>query len=82
MNYTERLDVLIPTITGVRDQCAWQDLIKMNSTLRKLAVQLSVSAVECRRIHRPTSTFVALDAKFNELYTELEQWLTFALLKD
>lgn len=84
MDYTARLDTLQSTIVSmIRGDATWQicrDLLKMLKNMRVLADQLSVAAVECRRLKQTTATFTALDAKFNEQYSEIEQWVTFAML--
>ena len=80
MDYTDRLDLLTQLILNVQTWNTRNDLLKLHGNMRKLAQQLSVAAVECRRLKKPTAAFVALDAQFNEQYGELEQWITFALL--
>jgi hypothetical protein len=80
MDYTARLDSIAPLILNVKNWSTRNDMLKLHRNMRALAANLSVAAVECRRIHRPTAAFVALDTRFNEQYSELEQWLTFALL--
>ena len=80
MDYTARLDTLTPLILQVKDWSKRNDMLKLHKNMRILADKISQEAVNCRRLHKPTATFVALDTQFNEQYSELEQWLTFALL--
>lgn len=80
MDYNARLDTLAHLITQVKDWKNRSDMLKMCKNMRTLADKISQEAVNCRRIHKPTATFVALDTQFNEQFSELEQWVTFALL--
>jgi hypothetical protein len=48
--------------------------------MRILADKISQEAVICRRIHKPTATFITLNAEFDVRFSEMEQWMTFALL--
>jgi hypothetical protein len=80
MDYTARLDTLTPLILNVKDWKNRNDMLKIHRNMRVLADKISKEAVNCRRIHAPTATFTALDTEFNTQFSELEQWLTFALL--
>ena len=80
MDYTARIDTLTPLILQVHKWETRNDMLKLHRNMRQLAEKLSKEAVNCRRIHKPTATFATLDAQFNKEYSELEQWLTFALL--
>jgi hypothetical protein len=80
MDYTERLDSMTQLILNVRNWSTRNDMLKLHRNMRQLAEKLSIEAVNCRRIYSVTATFATLDAQFNKEYSELEQWLTFALL--
>lgn len=80
MDYTERLEILCPLIIGIKEHGIRKDLFKLYRNMVALSVKLSIESVNCRRLHKPTATFIALNAQFNEQFSELEQWITFALL--
>lgn len=80
MDYTARLDTLTPLILKVANWENRNDMLKLHRNMRNLANKISQEAVICRRLKHPTATFTALDTEFNTQYSELEQWITFALL--
>ena len=56
------------------------DLSKIYSNLMSITAELSKEAVECRRLHRPTSKYTALHTEFQVVLEFAEQQLTFASL--
>jgi hypothetical protein len=80
MNYTARLATLMTQILNVSNWESRKDLLRIFKNLRNLADKLSMESVECRRLRTTTATFLSLAAQFELQYSELEQWVTFALL--
>ena len=79
IDHTARLDLLLPMISNVPYH-ARSDLNKLYGNCRGLADMLSKEAVTCRRLHRPTQTYIELNSKLGTMIDELEQWITFASL--
>ena len=80
MDYTARLDTLTPLILKVNSWENRNDMLKLHKNMRILANKISQEAVNCRRIHSVTAAFTTLDTDFDTQFSELEQWITFALL--
>jgi hypothetical protein len=57
------------------------DLMTMYHTCEDLRSELSIEAIECRRLHKPTPQFLELYKKFEKQLENLEMNLTFAALK-
>jgi hypothetical protein len=67
-------------IATIKNKVARKDLLKMVGTVDIAIAQADKESVECRRLHRETLYYKELVKKAEELMTNLEQHLTFAVL--
>lgn len=78
--FDKRLQTVTSSILGIKDLTARKQLTVMLNTVLNAYTEISREAVECRRLHRPTARYIELTAKFDQLLTALEQYITFGLL--
>lgn len=78
--FDKRLQTVTSSILGIKDLTARKQLTVMLNTVLNAYTEISREAVECRRLHRPTTRYIELTTKFDLLLTELEQYITFGLL--
>ena len=76
----QRLDRAERQIATVKHKIARKDLLKMVRTIDVAMVAADMESVECRRLHRETSRYKELVNQAEDLITNLEQHLTFAVL--
>jgi len=76
----QRLDCAERQIAQVRNKVARKDLLKMVRTIDAAMVAADMESVECRRLHKETSRYRELVKQAEDLITNLEQHLTFAVL--
>jgi hypothetical protein len=57
------------------------DLATMYRACEDLRSELSKESIECRRLHKPTPTFLELYEKFVKQLENLEMMITYAALK-
>ena len=79
-NLSARVQQAQQQIVAVKNPQARRDLIKMLKTLDSALSNLSKESVECRRLHKPTARYQALELEAEELINNLEQFLIFACL--
>jgi hypothetical protein len=75
-----RLDLAERQIALVKNRVARRDLLKMVQTIDRALVAADMASVECRRLHKETLTYRELVKQAQDLITNLEQHLTFAVL--
>jgi hypothetical protein len=75
-----RLDLAERQIALVKNRVARRDLLKMVQTIDRAMVAADMASVECRRLHKQTLHYQELVKQAQDLITNLEQHLTFAVL--
>jgi hypothetical protein len=75
-----RLDQIERKIPQVKNKMARRDLMKMLRTIDSAMVAADQESVECRRLHKETLRYQELVQKVNNLISNLEKHLTFAVL--
>jgi hypothetical protein len=76
----ERVKQAERQIAAVRSKVARRDLVKMLKPINTVLIRLSQESVECRRLHRPTTRYQALEQEAEDLVKNLEKYLIFACL--
>lgn len=75
-----RLDQIERQIPQVKNKVARRDLMKMLRTIDTALVAADMESVECRRLRKETTRYRELVAKVDNLVSNLEKHLTFAML--
>lgn len=75
-----RLDQIERKIPQVKNKVARRDLMKMLRTIDTAIAAADMESVECRRLHKQTTRHKELVQKVNDLVSNLEKHLTFAVL--
>ena len=57
-----------------------KDLEKINKNICDLVSELSKAEIECRRHHKPTRTFIELQAKCNEMIADYQKMIMMGTL--
>ena len=81
LEYLKRLQELDAKIRRVNNARSRIDLTALSENPRKLVSELSREEVEIRRIHRPTIKYTQLQEDLDRALSDLENFITFALLK-
>jgi hypothetical protein len=76
----QRLDSAEKQIATVKNKVARRDLMKMVKGVDVAIVAVDMESVECRRMHKESIRYKELVKKVNDLLTNLEQHITFAML--
>jgi hypothetical protein len=76
----QQLDQAERQIAQVKNKVARKDLLKMVRTIDRAMIAADMESVECRRLHKETARYRELIKKAEDLITNLEQHLTFAVL--
>ena len=76
----ERLNQIESKIPKVKNKTARKDLLKMVKTVDAAISAADKESVECRRLHRETLRYKELVKQVEELISNLEKHLTFAVL--
>jgi hypothetical protein len=80
MEQLVKLENLFNAIQETSDIRAKSQLFKMYRNCRKIATELSIELVECRRIKRPTARAQTLENELDLAINHLEQWVFFSKL--
>lgn len=78
--FLNRLDLIERRIPEVKNKVARRDLLKMLKTIDSALVDVDKESVECRRLHRQTPKHHELVKRADDLISNLEKHLTFAVL--
>lgn len=81
LDYQKRLYVLESKINGIKSDRARMDLTVMTQNPRQLITELSKEEVEVRRQHKITIRYQELSKSVEQSINDLENFITFALLK-
>jgi len=76
----ERLNLVEAQIATVKNKVAYRDLRAMLKPIDRTLTDMSKEDVECRRMKRTTNKYKELEEQANNLLTNLEQMVTFAVL--
>ena len=75
-----RINTVEAQIATVKNKVAYRDLRKMLVPIDALVTEMSREDVNCRQLKKTTLKYRELEAKANDLLTNLEQMVTFAAL--
>lgn len=75
-----KLENLFEAIKGTNDIRAKSELFKMYRNCRKIATELSIEMVECRRTKRTTARALTLENELDLAIKHLEHWVVFSKL--
>jgi hypothetical protein len=81
LEYLKRLQDLDVKIRQVSNPRSRIDLTALSENPRQLLSELSREEVEVRRIHRNTIKYTQLQEDLDRALSDLENFITFALLK-
>lgn len=73
---------LLWQIAGLRNYRARKDLITMSNRCDQIRQSISVEAITCRRLHKPTVKYNELLEEFRTSLDVLSEYTTFAVLLD
>jgi hypothetical protein len=76
----ERVDRVEKQIATIKNKVAYRDLRKMLLPIDHTITAMSMEEVECRQRKKITPKYRELEAKLNDLLSNLEQMVTFAAL--
>ena len=79
VDYTVKMDDLRRLIGKARPEHQ-QDLMTMYQNVRNIYLLLQVAAIDCRRLKTVTATYASTANRFEQMYSEVEQMTTLALL--
>ena len=79
-NLLARVEQAQQQIAAVRNPQVRRDLIKMLMTVDRALLNMNKESVECRRLHKPTARYQALELETLELIDNLEKFLIFDFL--
>jgi 16S rRNA U516 pseudouridylate synthase RsuA-like enzyme len=75
-----RIDRVEAQIATVKNKVAYRDLRKMLVPIDATVTEMSREDVTCRQLKKTTLKYRELEAKANQLLSNLEQMVTFAAL--
>jgi hypothetical protein len=75
-----RIDTVEAQIATVKNKVAYRDLRKMLVPIDATVTEMSKEDVTCRQLKKTTLRYKELEARANELLSNLEQMVTFAAL--
>lgn len=77
--YRKKVDELCKKIKSLPPE-SHLDLLKMTNNLTKLVDMMSKESVLCRQQRKVSYDFSTMSAQFDELYTEIDMYITYAAL--
>jgi septation ring formation regulator EzrA len=75
-----RINTVEAQIATVKNKVAYRDLRQMLKPIDNTVTEMSKEDVNCRQLKKTTLRYKELEAKANNLLTNLEQMVTFAAL--